>query len=64
MIRTGGEYRISNFLLWQSAYAEIFISDVLWPEFNEANFLQALTWYSQRERRFGRTSEQLEQTGN
>ena len=64
MIRTVGEYSISNFLLWQSAYAEIFISDVLWPEFNEANFLQALTWYSQRERRFGRTSEQLEQTGN
>ncbi|HPT49575.1 MAG TPA: polyprenyl diphosphate synthase [Accumulibacter sp.] len=59
-IRTGGEQRISNFLLWQLAYSELYFTDVLWPEFDEAAFDGALTWYRQRERRFGRTSEQLE----
>jgi len=58
-IRTGGETRISNFLLWQLAYTELYFTDVLWPDFDEATFEQALLSYQQRERRFGRTSEQL-----
>lgn len=58
-IRTGGEQRISNFLLWQLAYSEIYFTDVLWPEFDAAAFSAALLSYQQRERRFGRTSEQL-----
>jgi undecaprenyl diphosphate synthase len=58
-IRTGGEQRISNFLLWQLAYAELYFTDVLWPEFDAPAFEQAITSYQQRERRFGRTSEQL-----
>ena len=58
-IRTGGEQRISNFLLWQLAYSEIYFTDVLWPEFDAAAFDAALLSYQQRERRFGRTSEQL-----
>jgi undecaprenyl diphosphate synthase len=53
MIRTGGEQRISNFLLWQSAYAELYFTDVLWPEFDEVQLNQALHWYSTRDRRFG-----------
>lgn len=57
MIRTGGEQRISNFLLWQLAYAELYFSDVLWPDFDDAAFTQALTWYAGRERRFGRVPE-------
>lgn len=64
MIRTGGEYRLSNFILWQSAYAEIYFSDTLWPDFTEEHLQEALLWYAGRERRFGRTSEQLQQTGN
>ncbi len=58
-IRTGGEFRISNFLLWQSAYSEFFFSPVLWPDFNEQNLDEALSEFSGRERRFGKTSEQV-----
>ena len=58
-IRTGGEQRVSNFLLWQLAYTEFYFTDCLWPEFDEAAFNQALASYRKRERRFGRTSEQL-----
>ncbi|MEF8699358.1 MAG: polyprenyl diphosphate synthase [Candidatus Accumulibacter sp. UW26] len=58
-IRTGGEQRISNFLLWQLAYSELYFTEVLWPEFDALMFDAALTSYQQRERRFGRTSEQL-----
>jgi undecaprenyl diphosphate synthase len=58
-IRTGGEQRISNFLLWQLAYSELYFTETLWPDFNEAAFKQAIKSYQQRERRFGRTSEQL-----
>jgi len=58
-IRTGGEERISNFLLWQLAYSEFYFTDTLWPEFDAAAFSAAITSYRQRERRFGRTSEQL-----
>lgn len=59
-IRTGGEKRISNFLLWQLAYTELYFTDTLWPDFNEAALDAAIDSYQQRERRFGRTSEQLE----
>lgn len=59
LIRTGGEQRISNFLLWQAAYAEIYFSDCLWPDFSAAHLDEALLWYEGRERRFGMTSEQL-----
>lgn len=59
LIRTGGEQRLSNFLLWQAAYAELFFSDKWWPEFDAAEFDRALLAYAQRERRFGRISEQL-----
>lgn len=58
-IRTGGEERISNFLLWQLAYTELYFTDTLWPEFDTAEFDKAILSYQQRERRFGRTSEQL-----
>ena len=58
-IRTGGEERISNFLLWQLAYTELYFTQILWPEFDDAAFGLALHSYQQRERRFGRTSEQL-----
>jgi undecaprenyl diphosphate synthase len=61
-IRTGGEKRISNFLLWQLAYTELYFTDTLWPDFNEAAFNSAIQSYQQRERRFGRTSEQLSET--
>ncbi|WP_372590925.1 polyprenyl diphosphate synthase [Guyparkeria sp.] len=57
-IRTGGEKRLSNFLLWQSAYAELYFTDVLWPRFDEAAFEQAVRWFSGRDRRFGRTSSE------
>lgn len=59
VIRTGGEQRISNFLLWQTAYSEFYFSDKLWPEFDEAALDQAIAAFKQRERRFGKTSEQL-----
>ena len=58
-IRTGGEERVSNFLLWQLAYAEFYFTDTLWPEFDAQAFNAAIASYQQRERRFGRTSEQL-----
>lgn len=58
-IRTGGEQRVSNFLLWQLAYTELYFTDTLWPDFDEAALLQAFQFYQSRERRFGRTSEQL-----
>ncbi len=60
-IRTGGEKRISNFLLWQLAYTELYFTDTLWPDFNEAAFNLAIQSYQKRERRFGRTSEQLKE---
>lgn len=60
LIRTGGEARLSNFLLWQVSYAEIYFTDVMWPDFRREVFLQALTDYQVRERRFGRTGEQLQ----
>lgn len=53
LIRTGGEQRISNFLLWQAAYAELYFTEVLWPEFDETQLNQALHWYATRDRRFG-----------
>ena len=59
LIRTSGEQRISNFLLWQIAYAELYFSEVLWPDFNEKHFEEAINSYQKRERRFGKTSEQL-----
>lgn len=59
LIRTSGEHRISNFLLWQIAYAELYFTDKLWPEFSKEDFYAALVDYQQRERRFGLVSEQL-----
>ena len=59
MIRTSGEKRISNFLLWQSAYAELYFSDELWPDFKSEHLIKAISDYQNRERRFGRTSEQI-----
>jgi undecaprenyl diphosphate synthase len=59
LIRTGGEARLSNFLLWQLSYAEIFFTETMWPDFRKEVFLQALSAYQSRERRFGRTGEQL-----
>ena len=59
LIRTSGEVRISNFLLWQIAYAELYFTDVMWPEFDEYELHQAINSYLKRERRFGKTSEQL-----
>ncbi len=59
LIRTSGEHRISNFLLWQIAYAELFFIDVFWPDFREHHLVQAILSYQNRERRFGKTSEQL-----
>lgn len=60
LIRTGGEQRISNFLLWQSAYAELYFTDELWPDFDETQLAKALSWYSERARRFGMTAEQIQ----
>jgi len=59
IIRTGGEMRISNFLLWQAAYSELYFSDLLWPDFDEAALDAAIIWFASRERRFGKTSEQM-----
>ena len=59
MIRTSGEQRISNFLLWQMAYAELYFTDVLWLDFRQEHFYDAVIDYQNRERRFGKTSEQL-----
>ena len=60
-IRTGGEMRISNFLLWQLAYTELYFTETLWPDFNEQTLNEALASFARRQRRFGRTSEQVEQ---
>ncbi|MGB5441100.1 MAG: polyprenyl diphosphate synthase [Gammaproteobacteria bacterium] len=60
-IRTGGEQRISNFLLWQLAYTELYFTEVLWPAFDERQLDEALSWYASRQRRFGRTGDQVEQ---
>lgn len=60
LIRTSGEYRISNFLLWQLAYTELYFTDVLWPDFNKNDLLKAIAVYQKRERRFGLTSEQIQ----
>jgi len=59
LIRTGGEFRISNFMLWQIAYTEFFVTDVFWPDFNKDRLLIAINDYNNRERRFGKTSEQI-----
>jgi undecaprenyl diphosphate synthase len=59
MIRTGGEYRLSNFLLWQAAYAELYFSDTYWPDFNEIALDDALSWFATRKRRFGKIDEQF-----
>jgi undecaprenyl diphosphate synthase len=59
LIRTGGEYRVSNFLLWQMAYTELYFTDTLWPDFDRSSIDAALAFYAQRERRFGKTSEQV-----
>lgn len=59
LIRTGGEQRISNFMLWQVAYAELYFTDVLWPDFDGKDLAKALDWFAQRSRRFGKTTEQL-----
>ena len=63
-IRTGGEERISNFLLWQLAYTELYFTPTLWPDFDTAEFDKAIASFQQRERRFGRTSEQLVDKNN
>ncbi|WP_299160330.1 isoprenyl transferase [uncultured Tenacibaculum sp.] len=60
MIRTSGEQRISNFLLWQMAYAELYFTDILWPDFRREHLFDAIIDYQNRERRFGKTSEQIE----
>jgi undecaprenyl diphosphate synthase len=62
MIRTSGEQRISNFLLWQMAYAELYFTEVLWPDFRKSDFFDAIIEYQNRERRFGKTSEQIKPT--
>jgi len=60
MIRTSGEHRISNFFLWQAAYSEMYFTDILWPDFNENSFNQALISYAQRDRRFGGAVDQVD----
>ncbi|MBL4577754.1 MAG: isoprenyl transferase [Flavobacteriales bacterium] len=60
LIRTSGEYRISNFLLWQIAYSELYFTDTLWPDFRKEDLYEAIADYQSRERRFGKTSEQVE----
>ncbi len=60
LIRTGGEYRISNFLMWQLSYSELYFTDIYWPDFRETNFYEAILDYQQRERRFGKTGKQVQ----
>jgi undecaprenyl diphosphate synthase len=60
LIRTGGESRLSNFLLWQLSYAELYITETMWPDFDDKSFIEALKYFQSRERRFGQTSEQLQ----
>ena len=64
LIRTSGEMRVSNFLLWQLAYTEIYMTEVLWPDFREDEFQRALAEYARRERRFGLTAEQVRAGGS
>jgi len=64
LIRTGGEQRISNFLLWHLAYSELYFCDTLWPDFGEAQFDAALEFFAQRQRRYGHTAEQVEAVGS
>ena len=64
LIRTGGERRLSNYLLWQIAYTEMYFTDILWPDFNTNQFDLALAWYAERQRRFGKTSEQIGKKDN
>ncbi|RPI03258.1 MAG: di-trans,poly-cis-decaprenylcistransferase, partial [Calditrichaeota bacterium] len=64
IIRTSGENRVSNFLLWQLAYSELYITPTLWPDFGKEEFYQAIEEYQQRERRFGQVSEQLNAESN
>ncbi|MBI5556571.1 MAG: isoprenyl transferase [Deltaproteobacteria bacterium] len=59
IIRTGGEFRLSNFLLWQASYAEIFVTDIHWPDFTRENFITAIADFQQRQRRFGKTGDQI-----
>jgi undecaprenyl diphosphate synthase len=59
LIRTSGELRLSNYLLWQLAYTELYFTDTLWPDFREESLYEAIVDYQKRERRFGKTSEQL-----
>lgn len=61
LIRTGGDHRISNFLLWQAAYAELYFTETLWPDFDEVQFEEAVVDFTQRERRFGKTGDQVKQ---
>ena len=59
LIRTGGEVRLSNYLLWQCAYTEVYFCDTFWPDFHEADLCKAIEWFQNRERRYGKTSEQV-----
>ena len=61
LIRTGGEKRISNFLMWQASYSELYFSDTLWPDYDRNDLLAAVRFYSGRERRFGKISEQIKE---
>lgn len=61
LIRTGGDYRVSNYLLWQIAYSELYFSDIFWPDFSKEDFCNAILHYQTRERRFGKTSEQIQE---
>lgn len=63
VIRTGGEYRLSNFLLWQASYAELYFTSEKWPDFGEAEFRRALDVFQERERRYGKTGEQVQEGG-
>ncbi len=63
-IRTGGEQRISNYLLWETAYTELYFTETLWPDFDAKQFDIAIDWFSKRQRRYGKTSEQIEKTQN
>ncbi len=60
LIRTGGEYRLSNFLLWQASYAELYITDTLWPDFKKPDLIQAMNEFQHRQRRFGKTGDQVQ----
>ena len=64
MIRSGGEHRVSNFLIWQIAYSELFVSNVLWPDFKCHHLIEAIEDYQKRERRFGLISEQVSKNHN